>query len=87
MTSSEIESKIRRFVGQNYLHAQGADRLPGSDSFLEKGIVDSTGILEMIAFLESEFGVKVEDEELVPENLDSVDGLVGFVARKLLARA
>jgi len=87
MTSSDIESKIRRFIGENYLHTQSADRLPGSDSFLEKGIVDSTGILEMIAFLEAEFGVKVEDEELVPENLDSVDRLVGFVGRKLLARA
>jgi acyl carrier protein len=87
MTSSEIESKIRRFVAQNYLHAPGADALPGTDSFLEKGIIDSTGILEMIAFLESEFGVKVDDEELVPENLDSVDRLVAFVERKLLTRA
>ena len=83
MTSTEIESRIRKFIGQNFFYTQTADTLLGTDSFMEKGIVDSTGVLELIAFLESEFGVTVQDEELMPENLDSVDRLVGFVGRKL----
>jgi acyl carrier protein len=83
MTSIEIESTIRAFIGQNFLFGQGADTLIGTDSFMEKGILDSTGVLELIAFLEQQFGVTVQDEELVPENLDSVDRVVAFVGRKL----
>ncbi|MEW8470669.1 MAG: acyl carrier protein, partial [Candidatus Thiodiazotropha sp.] len=56
--------------------------LNSTDSFLDKGILDSTGILEVIYFLEDEFGIKVEDTEMVPENLDSVDNIVSFIAKK-----
>lgn len=56
--------------------------LKNNDSFLDMGIIDSTGILEVIFFLEESFGIKVEDEEMVPENLDSIDNLVAFIARK-----
>ena len=83
MTSTEIESAIRKFIGQNFLYGQGGEALPGTDSFMEKGIVDSTGVLELIAFLEQQFGVTVQDEELIPENLDSVDRVVSFVGGKL----
>jgi acyl carrier protein len=86
MTSTEIESAIRKFIGQNFLYGQGADTLAGTDSFMEKGIVDSTGVLELIAFLEQQFGLTVQDEELVPENLDSVDRVVVFVGVKLGSR-
>jgi acyl carrier protein len=85
MTAVEIEQTIRKFIGQNFLFGQGVDGLRGRDSFMEKGIVDSTGVLELIAFLEQQFGVAVQDDELVPENLDSVDSVVGFVGRKLAA--
>ena len=51
-------------------------------SFLEKGILDSTGILEVIYFIEEEFGMSVDDEEMIPENLDSVDNIVAFIGRK-----
>ncbi|HDO31227.1 MAG TPA: acyl carrier protein, partial [Desulfobacteraceae bacterium] len=51
-------------------------------SFLDKGIIDSTGVLELVEWLEDEFGVPVEDEELLPENLDSVNQLAAFIARK-----
>jgi acyl carrier protein len=56
--------------------------LASSDSLLGKGIIDSTGILEVIHFLDDEFAIKVADEEMVPENLDSVNNIVAFVARK-----
>jgi len=56
--------------------------LRDDDSFLEKGIIDSTGVLELVAFIEENFGIKVEDEELIPENLDSIDNLVTFINSK-----
>ena len=55
------------------------------DSFLEMGIIDSTGVLELIAHVESTYGVKIEDDELLPENLDSIDSLVSFISRKQTA--
>ncbi len=77
-----VEQQIRDYVLENYLFTDEQSALVNQDSFLEKGILDSTGILEMIYFIEDELGVKVEDEEMVPENLDSVDNLVAFVRRK-----
>ena len=79
-----IEEKIKKFITQTFL--RGGKTNPGlknDTSFLEKGIVDSTGVLELVAFLEETFKVKVEDEELIPENLDSVNNLVGFVSGRL----
>jgi acyl carrier protein len=78
-----IEEKIKKFINQTFL--RGGEANPGLEndtSFLEKGIVDSTGVLELVTFLEETFSIKVEDEELVPENLDSVNNLVNFVSQK-----
>ncbi len=72
---------IRTFIFENFLF-DADDGLQNDDSFLDKGIIDSTGVLELVEWLEDEFGVPVEDEELVPENLDSVNQLAAFVARK-----
>lgn len=77
-----VEEKIRNYVLENYLFTNDQGALANSDSFLDKGILDSTGILEIIYLLEEEFGVKVEDDEMIPENLDSVDNIVKFVATK-----
>lgn len=76
------ESKVREFILDNYLYSDNQDDLNNSDSFLDKGIIDSTGILEVILFLEEEFGIKVDDEEMVPENLDSVDNILSFIQKK-----
>ena len=84
---SSIESRLREFISRNFLYAQTDTPLRGNDSLLEKGIIDSTGVLELVAFLEKEYGIEVEDEELTPENLDSVHNLVAFVERKLRALA
>jgi len=77
-----VEQKIREYILENYLFTDDQSALENSDSFLEKGILDSTGILEVIYFLEEELDVKVEDEEMIPENLDSVDNIVSFVGKK-----
>ncbi|WP_224981926.1 acyl carrier protein [Geomonas agri] len=78
---SEEREQIRSYIVDNFLFGDDRD-LEDTTSFLESGIVDSTGILELVSFLENCFGIRVEDEELVPENLDSVHRLVGFLARK-----
>ena len=76
------KAKIKNYILENYLFTDDQSALKDGDSFLQQGIIDSTGILEVVFFLEEEFGVKVEDEEMVPENLDSVNNLVAFVERK-----
>ena len=76
------EQRLRQFILENYMFTDDENALKNNDSFLDMGIIDSTGILEVIFFLEENFGIKVEDEEMVPENLDSIDNLVAFVARK-----
>ena len=76
------ENKVREYMLENYLFTNDQNALANEDSFLDKGIIDSTGILEVIMFLEEEFGISVDDEEMVPENLDSVNNIVGFINRK-----
>ena len=77
-----LEEQIRNYVLENYLFTDDQSALNSEDSFLEKGILDSTGILEVIYFIEDEFNVKVEDEEMIPENLDSVKRIVEYIGRK-----
>jgi acyl carrier protein len=75
------EVRVREFLIQNYLITD-QNELGDDDSFLERGILDSTSVLELVAYLESTFGIKVQDEELVPENLDSVARVAAFVRNK-----
>jgi len=75
--------QIRDYVIDRFLFGQRGERLSDDASFLEQNLVDSTGVLEMVMFLEQRFGVKVQDQELIPENLDSVNRVAAFVARKL----
>ena len=79
----EIEPKLRNFILDNYLFTDDQSVLSNDDSFLDKGIIDSTGILELIFFLEEELGVVVEDKEMIPENLDSVMNVMKFVESKV----
>ncbi len=79
---TEIASKISAFITDNLLLGRPVD-VAGSPSFLEAGIIDSTGVLELVQFLEETFGFSVKDEEMVPDNLDSLSKLESFVGRKL----
>jgi len=79
---SDIKEQVRDFIIENFLFGEGGEDLKDDDSFLEKGIIDSTGVLELVEWLEETFGFKVEDEELVPENLDSVNNLEAFISKK-----
>ena len=77
-----IKADVRRFIEENFLMGAGGVQLADGDSFLDHHVLDSTGFLELIAFLEEAFAIKVLDEEMVPENLDSLDSVAGYVARK-----
>lgn len=78
--------RIRRFILENYLFTTNEELLRDRDSLMTRGVIDSTGALEVILFLEEQFDIDVAEDEMVPENLDSVDNLVGYVERKLAAR-
>lgn len=84
--TENLKSRIRSFVIENFMFGEG-DGLCDDTSFVENGIVDSTGILELVEFLESEFAISIADEELVPENLGSIDVVCGFLERKRAASA
>jgi acyl carrier protein len=77
-----FEKPVRKFIVDNFLF--GEDNGMAADaSFLENGVIDSTGVLELIAFIEQTFGIRVEDDEIVPENLDSIQNVCSFLDRKL----
>ena len=76
--------KVREFVVENFLFGDG-ERLKNDTSFMDEGIIDSTGILELVFFLEETFGLSVEDDELVPDNMDSLQNIARFIDRKLNA--
>jgi acyl carrier protein len=81
--SDTIAQEIKDFVISNFLYGQDGPTLTSDQSFLENGIIDSTGVLELVAFLEQRFGISVADRELLPENLDSLQNVSAYVARKL----
>ena len=85
MTNSitELGQDIRQFVVSNFLFGVEDDGLCDDASFLQTGIIDSTGILELVSYLEETYGITVEDEEMLPENLDSLRQVSAFLKRKL----
>jgi len=80
---NSIQSDVRNFVAENFLFGEDPESLQNDDSFLETGIIDSTGVLELVAFIEDHYSVEVDDDELVPENLDSINRLIDFIESKL----
>ena len=77
----ELNTTIRQFIIENFLFEED-ENLKEDTSFLEAGIIDSTGILELVSFIEENYGITVEDEELIPENLDSIANEVAYLNRK-----
>ena len=82
-----VATEIREFIITNFLFGQTTNGLTDDQSFLESGIIDSTGLLELISFVEQRYGISVADRELVPENLDSIRSVSNFIARKRQAAA
>ena len=82
----DLKEQIRSFIVENFYVAEAAS-LADDTSLIETGIVDSTGVLEVVAFLERDFGISVEDQEIVPANLDSIERIAAFVMRRKQAVA
>jgi len=83
MEESSVERDLlRKLILEDYLFTDDQFALSDSTSFLDEGILDSMGILEIIMFLEDQFQIKVDDDEMVPENLDSIENLLAFMSRK-----
>jgi len=78
-----FEQTIRNFIIESFIIDGNPNQLGNDQSFLESGIIDSTGILELVSFIEEHYEVKIEDEELIPDNLDSVNNVVKFINKKL----
>lgn len=79
----QLKSEIRNFILDNFLYGQDDGNLGDDVSFLSTGIIDSTGMLEVVSFVEESYGISVEDDELVPENLDSINNLSIYVQKKM----
>ena len=82
-TSMDQKIAIKQFVLRNYLFTEDDTALADGDSLIRNGIVDSTGMLELIAHLEETYSIKIENAEMIPANLDSIDSIGAFVAKKL----
>jgi acyl carrier protein len=78
-----IEQEIRQFIIDNFLFGELDAKLSNDDSFIDTGIIDSTGVLELVAFLEDKYEIEIQDNEFIPDNLDSVNRLIQFVSRKV----
>jgi acyl carrier protein len=85
MTKAGFAAAVKAFVVEHFLFGDG-NRLKDDTSFMEGDIIDSTGILELVTFIEKTYGIKVQDEEMLPENLDSVLNVAAFLERKTASR-
>ena len=80
--TASVEARVRRYILENLLFSDDDGELPNDASLLDRGIIDSTGVLEVVMFLEEAFGLRVKASEMLPENFDSVDNIVRFVERQ-----
>ena len=79
----DISLAVRQFIGENFLFRDDGDAITHDASLLDAGIIDSTGVLELVCFLETTFGIEVKDDEMLPKNLDSIRAIANYVDRKL----
>ena len=82
-SQNNIKFALREYITGSFLPSAGLDTFNDDDSFMEKGIIDSTGVLELLEFVEERFNIRVEDEEVIPDNLDSLNKLTSFINRKI----
>lgn len=78
----ETKAEIKNFIAENYLFSSNGFNMDDEESFLEAGVVDSLGVLELVTFVEESFGITVPDDDVIPANFDSVDKLSAYIDRK-----
>jgi acyl carrier protein len=81
----ELEAQIQQFVSQNLLFSDQGYRFNNNASFIQEGIIDSMGVMELATFVNTEFGIQVDPQDVTPENFDSVNKLAEYIRRKLAA--
>jgi acyl carrier protein len=79
---AELLARVRGFIEENFLFREDISDLAEDESLLESGVMDSTGVLELVAFIETEFSVQMADAEIIPDNLDSIAAIAGYLERK-----
>ena len=87
MNSETLKTQVRQYVVDNLLMGTNGAELRDEDSFMQSQVIDSVGVVELVSFLEKHFSIKVEDQEMLPENLDSLNGIARYLQRKLGGRA
>lgn len=80
---TDIKAQVREFIQDNFIMGSKTVQFADQDSFMDRHLIDSTGFLELVTYLEETFGIVVEDQEMVPENLDSLTAVATYVGRKL----
>ncbi len=83
----KLTQEIQNYIQENFLFAHQPGTLSPADSLLDKGIIDSTGVLELISFLENQYQIQINDEEILPDNLDSIEKITRFIKRKQAGEA
>jgi acyl carrier protein len=78
-----LNDELRKFVTDNFMYGKPYEGFADDDSFIERGIIDSTAVMELVAFLEGRYGIKLQDQDLIPDNLDSINSLARFVGNRL----
>jgi acyl carrier protein len=78
-----LSDELRKFVTDNFMYGKPYEGFADDDSFIERGIIDSTAVMELVAFLEGRYGIKLQDQDLIPDNLDSINSLARFVENRL----
>ncbi|MDA4844917.1 acyl carrier protein [Hoeflea poritis] len=79
----DVRSDVREFIVDNFLFREDRETVSDTESLLENGLMDSTGVLELVAFLESDIGIEIQDNEIVPENFDSIENISNYANAKL----
>ncbi len=83
----DIKNRLRTYISDNFLMGLNGGVIGDDTSFLDAGIIDSTGVIELVSYLEENYGITVEDAEMVPENLDSMAAIERYILRKTMTRA
>jgi len=81
----DIQSKIIDFIKENFIMGRSETKIDVEESLIESGIMDSTGVLELVEFLEATFAIQIEDEELIPENLETILNIIAYLKTKGVA--
>ncbi|MCX5660264.1 MAG: acyl carrier protein [Planctomycetota bacterium] len=82
VSDQELQQSVRKFIVENFLFGQENPSIKSDTSLLEKGVIDSTGVLELVSMIEAKHKIKVDDNELVPDNFDSIARLTQYIRRK-----